>query len=85
MPEREMLAFVSYLRRIPLLAVAERILLWVGIHPGVRVPVTAKLSRKFYERLGDDIANELVDWFNMVDDTYRSELCEVNERELHPL
>ena len=38
--------------------------------PGARVPVTAKLSRKFYERFGDDIANELVDWFNMVDATY---------------
>jgi len=43
------------------------------------MPVTAKLSRKFYERLGDDIANELVDWFNMVDGTYRSELREINE------
>ena len=47
--------------------------------PGARVPVTAKLSRKFYERFGDDIANELVDWFNMVDSTYRSELRELNE------
>lgn len=43
------------------------------------MPVTAKLSRKFYERFGDDIANELVDWFNMVDATYRSELRELNE------
>jgi len=43
------------------------------------VPVTAKLSRKFYERFGDDIANELVDCFNMVDATYRSELRELNE------
>ena len=43
------------------------------------MPVTAKLSRKFYERFGDDIANELVDWFNMVDATYRSELGELNE------
>ena len=43
------------------------------------MPVTAKLSRKFYERLGDDITNELVDWFNMVDATYRSELRELNE------
>jgi len=43
------------------------------------VPVTAKLSRKFYEKFGDDIANELVDWFNMVDATYRSELREQNE------
>jgi len=43
------------------------------------VPVTAKLSRKFYEKFGDDLANELVDWFNMVDATYRSELRELNE------
>lgn len=43
------------------------------------MPVTAKLSRKFYEKFGDDIANELVDWFNMVDATYRFELREQNE------
>jgi hypothetical protein len=43
------------------------------------VPVTAKLSRKFYERLGDEVADELVDWFNAVDATYRSELKEINE------
>jgi hypothetical protein len=43
------------------------------------VPVTAKLSRKFYEKLGDDIANELVEWFNQVDATYRDELRAMNE------
>jgi len=43
------------------------------------VPVTAKLSRRFYEKFGDDITNELVDWFNMVDATYRFELREQNE------
>jgi len=43
------------------------------------VPVTAKLSRKFYEKLGDDVANELVEWFNLVDATYRSDLRELNE------
>jgi hypothetical protein len=43
------------------------------------MPVTAKLSRKFYETFGDEIANELVDWFNQVDTTYRSELRELNE------
>jgi len=41
--------------------------------------VTAKLSRKFYERFGDDLTNELVEWFNQVDATYRSELRESNE------
>ena len=43
------------------------------------MPVTAKLSRKFYERLGDDIAAELVDWFNAVDATYQTQLKETNE------
>jgi hypothetical protein len=43
------------------------------------VPVTAKLSRKFYERLGDDIAGELVDWFNAVDASYKSDLKETND------
>ncbi|MEK7668910.1 MAG: hypothetical protein AAB409_09695 [Gemmatimonadota bacterium] len=38
------------------------------------MPVTAKLSQKFYERLGDDIATELVEWFNAVDATYRSDV-----------
>ncbi len=43
------------------------------------MPVTAKLSKKFYDTLGEDIANELVDWFNQVDATYRSELRDLNE------
>ena len=43
------------------------------------MPVTAKLSRKFYEKLGDDVANELVEWFNSVDATYRSDLKDLNE------
>ena len=43
------------------------------------MPVTAKLSRHFYDRLGDDVANELVEWFNQVDATYRLELRELNE------
>ncbi len=43
------------------------------------MPVTAKLSKKFYETLGDDVANELVEWFNAVDATYRTELRELNE------
>ena len=43
------------------------------------MPLTAKLSRKFYEKLGDDVANELVEWFNSVDATYRSDLRDLNE------
>ena len=43
------------------------------------MPVTAKLSRKFYETLGDDVANELVEWFNKVDIAYRSEFKDLFE------
>jgi hypothetical protein len=43
------------------------------------VPVTDKLSKRFYDVLGEDIANELVDWFNAVDLTYRADLRELNE------
>jgi hypothetical protein len=43
------------------------------------VPVTAKLSKRFYDTFGEQIANELVDWFNKVDETYRTDLRELNE------
>ena len=43
------------------------------------MPVTARLSKRFYEVLGEDVANELVDWFNSVDLTYRTDLRELNE------
>lgn len=42
------------------------------------MPITAKLSRKFYETFGDEVTNELVEWLNQVDATYRSDLCELN-------
>ena len=43
------------------------------------MPVTATLSRKFYEKFGDELTNELVNWLNQVDATYRSDLRELNE------
>lgn len=43
------------------------------------MPVTARLSKAFYDKLGEQVANELVEWFNLVDLTYRSELRELNE------
>ena len=43
------------------------------------MPVTARLSKLFYDRLGDDVAAELVDWFNSVDATYRANLRELND------
>ncbi len=44
------------------------------------MPVTAKLSKEFYDALGESVANELVDWFNQVDATYRLDLRELNDR-----
>jgi hypothetical protein len=41
--------------------------------------VTPRLSRKFCETFGDDITNELVEWFNTVDATYKSDLRELND------
>jgi phage shock protein A len=41
--------------------------------------VTAKLSQAFYDRLGHQVADEMVDWFNQVDAAYRSDLRELNE------
>ena len=49
------------------------------------MPITAKMSNKFYEKLGDDVANELVEWLNLVDTSYRQEfkdLFEANFRRL---
>lgn len=43
------------------------------------MPITAKLSRNFYERLGDDVASELVEWFNSVDEEYRRQYREAND------
>ena len=43
------------------------------------MPVTARLSKRFYDVFGEEIANELVDWFNQVDDTYQADLRELNE------
>jgi hypothetical protein len=42
-------------------------------------PVTAKLSLKFYEKLGEEVANELMEWFNQVDASWRNDLREWNE------
>lgn len=41
------------------------------------MPVTAKLSKLFYDRLGEEIAQELVDWFNSAD--YSGNWRQLNE------
>jgi len=44
--------------------------------------ITARLSREFYDRLGDKVTGELVGLLNEVDATYRSELRELNEQNM---
>ena len=51
------------------------------------MPVTVKLSEQFYRKLGHEVVDEMVNWFNdrresfqgQVDDTYRGQLRELNE------
>jgi hypothetical protein len=43
------------------------------------VPLAIKLSKKFYDRFGDEIVTEFVDLLNEVDATYKSELKELIE------
>jgi uncharacterized coiled-coil protein SlyX len=43
------------------------------------VPVTARLSKRLYDRFGDEVTDELVTWFNSIDAGYRSELRGLNE------
>ncbi len=43
-------------------------------------PVTGKLSREFYDRLGDKVVDELVGLLNDMDATFRAELREMNEQ-----
>ena len=40
------------------------------------MPVALRLSRRFYDKFGDDIVNELVELLNQVDTSYRSEIRE---------
>lgn len=46
------------------------------------MPVTAKLSREFYDRFGDKVVDELVGLLNDVDATFKAELREQNDRNL---
>ena len=37
------------------------------------MPVFAKLSKAFYDKLGEEVVNELVDWLNAVDARFRED------------
>jgi len=43
------------------------------------MPVTAKLSKEFYDKFGNAVVDEFVNWFNQVDATYKLELRDLNE------
>lgn len=43
------------------------------------MPHTVKLSQRFYDKFGHDLVDELVNWFNETDTTYRAELRELND------
>ena len=43
------------------------------------MPLTVKFSEQFYRKLGHEAVDELVNWFNQVDTTYRGDLREINE------
>ena len=43
------------------------------------MPVTARLSQRFYEKFGDEFTQELVDWLNQVDTSYRDHARELND------
>ncbi len=43
------------------------------------MPITAKFSKAFYDKLGHDIADEMVNWFNQADTVYRTQLRELND------
>jgi hypothetical protein len=37
------------------------------------MPIAAKLSRAVYEKLGDEVANQLVDMLNLVDAAWKDD------------
>jgi predicted house-cleaning noncanonical NTP pyrophosphatase (MazG superfamily) len=43
------------------------------------MPITARLSRRFYDKFGDEIVNELVELLNQVDLAFRSELHQASD------
>lgn len=55
---------------------------WPQSAPERRMPVTAKFSKEFYDKLGHGVADELVDWFNKVDAAYQSDLRHLFEARL---
>jgi hypothetical protein len=61
-------------RLLPAVALA-----WAALWNGVpSMPITARLSHKLHQTLGDDAAEDLVNWIQQVD-AHRAELRDLNE------
>ena len=43
------------------------------------MPVAAKFSKRFYDKFGHELTDELVSYLSQIDSSYRSELRELNE------
>jgi hypothetical protein len=43
------------------------------------MPITVKLSERFYQKFGHELVDEMVSWFNQVDTTYKADLRELND------
>ena len=43
------------------------------------MPITVKFSQQFYDTLGHEVTDELVDWFNRADAHYRTDLMRIND------
>ena len=37
------------------------------------MPIVASLSNAFYDKLGEQVVNELVDWLNAIDEEFRQQ------------
>ena len=44
------------------------------------MPVTARLSQRFYEKLGEEATTELINLLNSVDERSRHDLQDINQR-----
>ncbi len=49
------------------------------------MPMTLKLSKTVYDRLGHEVVNEFVDALNVMDDSYRREFHELFDANFHGL
>ena len=49
------------------------------------MPITAKLSREFYDRFGNNAVNELVGLLNDMDMTFKTELRQLNDQNFERL